>query len=496
MAVCGKVSSVAAAIPTMPRGIFISYRRQETAYAAGWLYQQLRDRFGREQIFKDVDDLDPGDDFYDKIDEAVGSCAVMLALIGDQWVDLVDEVGARRLDDPHDFVRLEIEAALRRGVRVVPLLVAGARMPRPESLPPSLSGLTRRQAVELSPERFEADTQRLLGVIERTLAEAQAVHDVNAAAHVRPAEPVVVTTSEEVPPAAGGTVTAATAPESADRSDTLPTAPSRSPWSAWAGRLTPSGIPLRVAVTLVGVAILLVWVNLPGEADTTRAWKDEDLLGSGPLRGWSDGFFWGPALALIGAVGAGRSRLLLGVTLGASAHTVATAAVILGGGLSSDQIEEWLASLVLALIGLFVGCPLRRDRGGQRARMPGAAVTAVLVGAGLVFVSDIMNNPDYTWLEVTNGASMVGVVSLLAVASPVLLDLGGREGRQTFVAAAAAFGLIGLVDLANSVNDVEPAIAGVWLAALVAYAVGVTVAAVVHSRADRSTSSGVQIESV
>jgi TIR domain len=158
------------AAPSVGR-VFISYRRQETAYAAGWLFDRLVDRFGRGQIFKDVDSIQLGDDFVEVISTAVGSCDVLLALIGDQWLTIADEQGGARLDDPDDFVRLEIEAALTRNVRVIPILVEGARMPHADELPASLSKLTRRQALELSPSRFDFDTSRLLKVLDSTLAE-------------------------------------------------------------------------------------------------------------------------------------------------------------------------------------------------------------------------------------------------------------------------------------------------------------------------------------
>jgi hypothetical protein len=151
--------------------IFISYRRHETAYPAGWLFDRLSDRFGPEQIFKDVDSIEPGDDFVEKITAAVGSCDVLLALIGDEWLSTTDATGRRRLDDPNDFVRIELEAALTRNVRVIPILVDGAAMPRAGQLPPSLAPLERRQAVELSPTHFSTDLDGLLRVLERTLAE-------------------------------------------------------------------------------------------------------------------------------------------------------------------------------------------------------------------------------------------------------------------------------------------------------------------------------------
>jgi hypothetical protein len=159
--------------PAASGRIFISYRREETAYPAGWLYDRLDERFGGGQVFKDIDSIPLGDDFVDAITRAVGSCDVLLALIGDRWLTLVDERGHRRLDDPEDFVRLEIEAALARDVRVIPVLVDGAHMPRAEDMPPSLVKLVRRQALELSPSRFESDTSKLVAVLESTLADVQ-----------------------------------------------------------------------------------------------------------------------------------------------------------------------------------------------------------------------------------------------------------------------------------------------------------------------------------
>lgn len=156
-------------IPIAQGRVFISYRRQDTAWLAGYLYDRLAERY---QVFKDIDSIDVGDDFVEMIGVAVGSCDVLLALIGDQWVaTIADKDGRRRLDNPDDFVRLEIEAALARKVRVIPILVDGARMPYADELPPSLAGLVRRNALELSPARFEYDTSRLLRVLDRSLTE-------------------------------------------------------------------------------------------------------------------------------------------------------------------------------------------------------------------------------------------------------------------------------------------------------------------------------------
>src|SRR4051795_8809425 len=108
--------------------IFISYRREDTEYPAGWLYDRLSDHFPRGEVFKDVDSIEPGEDFVDVLTEAVASCDALLVLIGQHWLSVTGPSGGRRLDEPGDFVRLEVEAALQRGVRVVPVLVGRAAM--------------------------------------------------------------------------------------------------------------------------------------------------------------------------------------------------------------------------------------------------------------------------------------------------------------------------------------------------------------------------------
>jgi TIR domain len=155
--------------------IFISYRREETAYPAGWLADRLTERFGRGSVFKDVDSIAFGDDFTTAIARAVGSCDVLLALIGPRWIAATDEHGRRRLDLPDDFVRREIETALARNVRVIPILVDGARMPAAKELPPRLAPLAVRQALDINPSRFASDTARLITVLETTLREQRSL---------------------------------------------------------------------------------------------------------------------------------------------------------------------------------------------------------------------------------------------------------------------------------------------------------------------------------
>jgi hypothetical protein len=113
----------------------------------------------------DVDSIDPGLDFGEAIQLAVGRCQVVLALIGAGWVGVVDERGQRRLEDPDDLVALEVKAALQRGIRVIPVLVDGAAAPRQDELPPSLAPLAWRNAIRLDHETFRTDIDPLLRAV-------------------------------------------------------------------------------------------------------------------------------------------------------------------------------------------------------------------------------------------------------------------------------------------------------------------------------------------
>src|SRR5262245_30179670 len=113
----------------MASGIFVSYRRDDSRHAAGRLLDRLRQTYEPRHLFMDVNDIAPGLDFVKVLSEQVAACDVMLVVIGPNWLDAREDTGKRRLDDPRDFVRIEVEAALRRDVRVIPVLVDGASMP-------------------------------------------------------------------------------------------------------------------------------------------------------------------------------------------------------------------------------------------------------------------------------------------------------------------------------------------------------------------------------
>lgn len=144
------------------RAIFISYRRDDSEGQTGRLYDDLIMHFGEESVFMDVTGIEPGRDFRRAIDEQVSTCGVLLAVIGKNWLDAKDESGRRRLDDPLDFVRLEIASAIKREIPVIPVLVRGAGMPRAEQLPTDLTELAYRNAVELTHARWDSDVQILV----------------------------------------------------------------------------------------------------------------------------------------------------------------------------------------------------------------------------------------------------------------------------------------------------------------------------------------------
>jgi hypothetical protein len=150
-------------------GIFISYRREETAPYAGRLYDHLSEHFGEDRVFMDVDSIAIGADFTKAIIDAVARCDILLVLIGRHWSAVTDVKGIRRIDYPHDFVRVEIEAALQREIRVVPVLVDGAVLPQANDLPPSLRPIVLRQALELSHAGFRSEVTRLIAAVNEVL---------------------------------------------------------------------------------------------------------------------------------------------------------------------------------------------------------------------------------------------------------------------------------------------------------------------------------------
>jgi len=145
--------------------LFLSYRREDSA-PAGRVYDRLADYFGEEQIFFDVEGITPGEDFDEVIEGAAGSCKVMIAIIGRQWLGVREE-GNRRIDSPSDFVHREIVIALDKGIRVIPVLVDGAAVLEEAQLPPPLRSLAKLHATRIDHTTFKTDIRRLIQELER-----------------------------------------------------------------------------------------------------------------------------------------------------------------------------------------------------------------------------------------------------------------------------------------------------------------------------------------
>ena len=158
----------------MPRRkkIFLSYRRGDTAGHVGRLHDELVRVFGADRVFMDVGGIAPGEDFIGVLRQRLAESVVVLVAIGPRWVGINND-GSRRIDDPNDFVRLEVITALAdQKTRVIPVLCEGAKMPREATLPPALALLMRRQAFELSDGRWRQDVQSLFDAVKLSVPVA------------------------------------------------------------------------------------------------------------------------------------------------------------------------------------------------------------------------------------------------------------------------------------------------------------------------------------
>ena len=229
----------------MGRAIFISYRRDDTEGEAGRLFDDLVRSFGEDSVFMDVAGINPGVDFRKAIDDNVAGCGVLLAMIGPAWCSIKNADGTRRLDDPNDFVRLEIASALARDVAVIPVLVHDAKMPRPTDLPENLKNLAFRNSVEVTHARWNSDVQLLTAALGRYVAPAAATDTA----------PVHATVAVQLPPP--------TPPAQKDRS-------------------SPSNIPLILgigAAVVVALGIVAFFLFRPNPASALPRHMDQHDTG-------------------------------------------------------------------------------------------------------------------------------------------------------------------------------------------------------------------------
>jgi hypothetical protein len=235
--------------------VFITYRREDTAAHAGRLYDAMVARFGEDNVFMDVD-MAPGVDFVERITEAVAACHVLIVVMGPSWATVEDERGTARLADPEDFVRLEVETALRRtDVTPIPVLVAGARMPNREDLPPELRPITRRNALELGDQRWRYDVERLISTLDELLAESPLVPG-------SPSPERSVTTGKATPADAGQA-----APPSTVAGTTSVESRPAAPWALGGRRMRWA----LLGVLAVAALVVAVIVAVDGGGPSTQA---------------------------------------------------------------------------------------------------------------------------------------------------------------------------------------------------------------------------------
>ena len=157
----------------MTAKVFISYRREDSAGYAGRMHDQLEREFGPDALFMDVQEIPLGADFVQVLSEQIARCDVLLAIIGPRWLDARDEQGQRRLENPNDFVRIEIAEALKRGVAVIPILLEGTSLPKANQLPEDLRAMAHRQSLNVRHASFVKDMERLVARLKRVTPDQQ-----------------------------------------------------------------------------------------------------------------------------------------------------------------------------------------------------------------------------------------------------------------------------------------------------------------------------------
>jgi hypothetical protein len=341
----------------MAQRIFISYRRDDSRGYAGRLQGDLSRRYSEEHVFRDIE-IPPGADFGEYITGLVDKCNVVLAIIGPGWLDARDRDGERRLDDPQDWVRLEIERALARdGVEVIPVLVDGARLPPREELPPSMLALRRRNAFELSDRRWDYDLEQLGKHLDGLLRGTSALH-------VRPAGIAAAPTPTPDP---APVPAPAPAPEPVDR--------------------TSSAVLAAAAVALLtAFPADLIAHNLVDRAPLDRA--DLQTVRDFVLE---KAIFFGIVGALAAlAVGflSRRSReplvsLLLGLGAGVVAGAVYAGAYA-GLTLSAEGSDTSSTAVGMIAAGAFLGWAFGAERSGSRLEASCAGLAGGLLAGGVV----------------------------------------------------------------------------------------------------------------
>lgn len=370
--------------PTQPavQKVFICYRREETGAHAGRIYDSMVARFGEENAFMDLE-LAPGVDFVEHITNVVSGCLALIIVMGPHWATVEDAGGRRRLDDPEDFVRLEVQNALRRDdVTPIPVLVGGAQMPRAEDLPAELRPLTRRNALEMSDGRWRYDVNRLMSTLDELLPG-----------------------SAKTPP---------------------PPPPPLRPGP----RVILEGVLLAAAVGAVGRFLLEKLIQTPDDQYDEPSGEIAEHVIAEVLRRAGTAALVGLALAVWLAYRLGRGKpnrawrkgLLVGALAGCIGGLVWTLPVFLPTKELEFQEKAELELVAIAAVGAVLGALIGSC---WRPRRFWSALAAGAVGGllfqGFVLASDWRNNSSPAEIALSFGLGSA-VISGLALATMLLLD--------------------------------------------------------------------------
>ena len=351
----------------MPK-IFFCYRRDDSTYQAGRIFDHLAAHFGQEELFKDVDSMPIGRDFRQVLLEKVARCDVLLALIGDNWLTATEATGKRRIDNPLDFVRIEIESALRRDIPVVPVLVGRAPLPKPEELPQGLSELAYRHIVQIRPDPdFRHDVEQLIRGINKVLGEAAPAAPAPAGKAPRAGQVIALGEHarryilDKVLKKPGGSVNVSAAP----------------PGAAAAAPLEGT---VRVGILKSGNATYVNEIEhaLRASLETRLAAKRVRLIASSDCVEWEKEAEWGAAVSRLMTRGREGFRYLVGIGT--------QAAVALRDGLGADfgKVPTLLLGITYPRITGLVD--------SEDYRCETRQVTAVRYGCGLDAVASLLHH--------------------------------------------------------------------------------------------------------
>ena len=410
----------------MAGNIFINYRRGDDPGFAQALFGRLEQAFAADQLFMDIDDIAPGLDFVDVMNQQVSKCDVLISVIGRGWLAAMDETGGRRLDDPQDFVRLEIESALAQKKRVIPVLVNDAKMPKLTELPESLRPFARCNAVKLSHERFRADVAALIQALEGVLAEADAARRAEEEKARREAK---ARRHEKKPPREDAQKTGAAV-------ETVPRAEPGSGIAAWIAAL-PSEITWYIPLGVVGI-FLVGWL-LPGSLFSMRfAWGIWSLL-----YGIAGLVAVGVALYLRREVLGGAELALYWYAAVSSLAVIILSAVTSlgqGGSINCDAVALAIAVISAGLLVLLRG----KQMGGLEASVYWLGATMVAFWAFLPIVARL----DWIYglsgaISTTEAYRITGLILAGLILLSAAVTLGWRRSRWS--RAEVAIYLMGTV---------------------------------------------------